>query len=185
MLTIYRSFNESVRTIIEKAEDEDIKVWKLLDMEKMPSFVHERLTLLGDAAHPFLPHQGQGGGQAIEDAVSLAALLPLGTSQQAIPERLQLYNKCRYERSHRIQDFTRTAGKDAAELATEGKKLDMMEYQKYNFGHDAHDFAAGRCPEMQPSQYGATNFRQFIVADVALSKISCHSQLLTLPSCHV
>lgn len=147
-----------MRSIIEKAE-EDIKVWKLLDMDKLPTFVHERLALLGDAAHPFLPHQGQGGGQAIEDAVALAALLPLGTSRKDIPERLQLYNECRYERSHKIQDFTRTAGKDAAELAAEGKKLDMMEYQKYNFGHDAHDFATGKLRALLNSQDQTLRFR--------------------------
>jgi len=158
MLAIYQSFDSSVRSIIEKAE-EDIKVWKLLDMDKLPAFVHERLALLGDAAHPFLPHQGQGGGQAIEDAVALAALLPLGTSRQDIPERLQLYNECRYERAHKIQDFTRTAGKDAAELAAEGKQLDMMEYQKYNFGHDAHDFATGKLRALLNSQDKTLRFR--------------------------
>ena len=158
MLAIYQSFDVSVRSIIEKAE-EDIKVWKLLDMDKLPTFVHERLALLGDAAHPFLPHQGQGGGQAIEDAVALAALLPLGTSRQDIPERLQLYNECRYERAHKIQDFTRTAGKDAAELAAEGMKLDMMEYQKYNFGHDAHDFATGKLRALLNSQDKTLRFR--------------------------
>lgn len=128
-------------------------------MNKMPTFVHERLALLGDAAHPFLPHQGQGGGQAIEDAAALAALLPLGTTRQDIPERLALYNECRYERSHKIQDFTRTAGKDASELAAEGKKLDMMEYQKYNFGHDAHDFATKKLKELLISKDPSARFR--------------------------
>jgi 2-polyprenyl-6-methoxyphenol hydroxylase-like FAD-dependent oxidoreductase len=33
------------------------------------------LTLLGDAAHPMLPHAGQGAAQAIEDAVALALAL--------------------------------------------------------------------------------------------------------------
>lgn len=157
LLAIYKDFDTSVRTIIEKAEDP--KVWKLLDMDKMPTFVHERLALLGDAAHPFLPHQGQGGGQAIEDAVALAALLPLGTSRDEIPERLALYNECRYERSHKIQDFTRTAGKDASELAAEGKKLDMMEYQKYNFGHDAHDFATNKLHQLMDLKDPAGRFR--------------------------
>jgi hypothetical protein len=157
MLAIYKDFDPSVHTIIEHAEDP--KVWKLLDMDQMPTFVHERLALLGDAAHPFLPHQGQGGGQAIEDAVALAALLPLGTSRQEIPDRLQLYNECRYERAHKIQDFTRTAGKDASELAAEGKKLDMMEYQKYNFGHDAHDFATNKLRQTLDSQDPTTRFR--------------------------
>ena len=34
-----------------------------------------RLTLLGDAAHPMLPHLGQGVNQALEDAMALATLL--------------------------------------------------------------------------------------------------------------
>jgi 2-polyprenyl-6-methoxyphenol hydroxylase-like FAD-dependent oxidoreductase len=33
-------------------------------------------VLIGDAAHPFLPHQGQGGGIAIEDAASIAHSYP-------------------------------------------------------------------------------------------------------------
>ena len=48
-----------VASILDKADEEKIKIWKLLDMEKMPSFIHGRLAVIGDAAHPFLPHQGQ------------------------------------------------------------------------------------------------------------------------------
>lgn len=103
MLQIYKKFEPNARAILGKVDDSKLKVWKLLDMENMPTFVNERLALLGDAAHPFLPHQGQGGGQAIEDAAALAALLPLGTLQKDIPERLQLYEQCRYERAHKIQ----------------------------------------------------------------------------------
>ena len=47
-----------VASILAKADEEKIKVWKLLDMKQMPSFVHEKLAVIGDAAHPFLPHQG-------------------------------------------------------------------------------------------------------------------------------
>lgn len=93
-------------------------------MEKMPSFIVGRLAVIGDAAHPFLPHQGQGGGQAIEDASSLGAILPLGTSAGDVRRRLQLYNECRYDRAHQIQEFTRLAGRDADEFEAEGKQLD-------------------------------------------------------------
>lgn len=127
LLEIYKDFAPSVHAILNKADESKLKVWKLLDMEKMPSFINGKLAVLGDAAHPFLPHQGQGGGQAIEDGVALAALLPLGTVPEDVPEILKLYEKCRYDRAHKIQDFTRIAGKDADELAAQGMKLDMME----------------------------------------------------------
>ncbi len=39
------------------------------------SFVRGRVVLLGDAAHAMTPHLGQGGCQALEDAVVLAAAL--------------------------------------------------------------------------------------------------------------
>ena len=65
MLQMYRNFEPATRAILEKAEESKLKVWKLLDMEKMPKFIHAKLAVVGDAAHPFLPHQGQGGGQAV------------------------------------------------------------------------------------------------------------------------
>lgn len=157
MLQIFKDFHPSVGAILEKAEDP--KVWKLLDMENMPSFINGRLAVMGDAAHPFLPHQGQGGGQAIEDAISLAAVLPLGTTAEEVPDRLQVYEQCRFERAHTIQDFTRTAGKDTAELAAEGKKLNMNEYQAYNFGHDAWDFTTNALQKHLEAQDTTLRFR--------------------------
>ena len=48
----------------------------------------------------------------MEDAAALAVVLPLGTAPEAIPERLKLYEKIRYERAHLIQEYSRQAGKD-------------------------------------------------------------------------
>lgn len=121
MMEIFKEFAPSVRAVLGKADHTKLKAWNLLDMKRMPNLVNARLAVLGDAAHPFLPYQGQGGGQAIEDAISLATMFPLGTSSSAIPERLQLYEQCRYERAHKIQEFTRLVGRDASELAAEGK----------------------------------------------------------------
>lgn len=104
LLQIYKEFEPNARAILQIVDESQLKVWKLLDMENMPTFVNDRLALVGDAAHPFLPHQGQGGGQAMEDAAALGALLPLGTLPEEVPERLQLYDMCRYERAHKIQE---------------------------------------------------------------------------------
>ncbi|MFI7355420.1 FAD-dependent oxidoreductase [Streptomyces avidinii] len=44
----------------------------------LPRLHHGRIAWLGDAAHAMAPNLGQGGCQAVEDAVVLAHLLPVG-----------------------------------------------------------------------------------------------------------
>lgn len=56
--------------------------------------------------------QGQGAGQAIEDAATLSIVLPKGTPPEEVQERLNLYEKIRYKRAHTIQEYSRQAGKD-------------------------------------------------------------------------
>jgi 2-polyprenyl-6-methoxyphenol hydroxylase-like FAD-dependent oxidoreductase len=56
--------------------------------------------------------QGQGAGQAIEDAAALAAVLPMGTAPSEVPERLKVYEQIRCDRAHTIQEFSRQSGKD-------------------------------------------------------------------------
>jgi len=50
---------------------------------------------------------------AIEDGVSIAALLPADTPASAVPERLELYQEVRHERGTRIQQGSRVNGMDA------------------------------------------------------------------------
>ena len=49
--------------------------WALYDREPLPTWILGRLALLGDAAHPMLPHLGQGANQSIEDGMALATIL--------------------------------------------------------------------------------------------------------------
>jgi salicylate hydroxylase len=65
--------------------------------------------LLGDAAHPMLPHLGQGANQAIEDAVALAAVLGRAERSSA-PRALQMYELLRRERCARVQRSSRVNG---------------------------------------------------------------------------
>ena len=44
----------------------------LYDRDPIPTWTKGRLSLLGDAAHPMLPHLGQGANQSIEDGIALA-----------------------------------------------------------------------------------------------------------------
>lgn len=118
LLDVYAEYDESARALLDIADPKTIKLWQLLDMQKLPTWLNDKFALLGDAAHPFLPHQGQGGGQAIEDAAALTVVLPLGTRPDEVSERLEVYETCRYERAHRIQEYTRMAGKCLAEEGT-------------------------------------------------------------------
>lgn len=79
-------------------------------MDTLPDYVHGRLALLGDAAHPFTPHLAQGGAMAMEDGVSLGILLSQLRSTDEVPERLRLYSKARYARATEIQNLSRLVG---------------------------------------------------------------------------
>lgn len=65
--------------------DEDMRFDELFERRLLSRWGHGRVTLLGDAAHPMLPHTGQGAAQAMEDAVALAlALGRIGDHEQAL-----------------------------------------------------------------------------------------------------
>lgn len=51
--------------------------WTLGDLPPLPTFVSSngKIVVVGDAAHAILPYAGNGGGQALEDAASLAIFL--------------------------------------------------------------------------------------------------------------
>jgi salicylate hydroxylase len=83
--------------------------WALYDRDPLPTWTRGRLTLLGDAAHPMLPHLGQGANQSIEDGMALATLLARTDSATA-PSALLAYEKLRRERVASVQRGARENG---------------------------------------------------------------------------
>ena len=83
--------------------------WGIYDREPLPRWSQGRLTLLGDAAHPMLPHAGQGANQAIEDGVALAAILAQA-DRATVAEALRVYESVRRERTAGVQQLSRTNG---------------------------------------------------------------------------
>jgi 2-polyprenyl-6-methoxyphenol hydroxylase-like FAD-dependent oxidoreductase len=57
------------------AATDDLRFDELFDRDPLPHWGAGPVTLLGDAAHPLLPHTGQGAAQAMVDAVTLGARL--------------------------------------------------------------------------------------------------------------
>ena len=76
--------------------------WGLFGVRPLPRWHRGRAVLLGDAAHAMLPHHGQGANTTIEDAVTLAALLP-GAGPDDLDAMMVRYGGLRRARTRKIQ----------------------------------------------------------------------------------
>jgi salicylate hydroxylase len=83
--------------------------WALYDRDPLPAWTKGRLTLLGDAAHPMLPHLGQGANQSIEDGMALATILSQADRATA-PAALVAYEALRRQRVASVQRGARENG---------------------------------------------------------------------------
>jgi 2-polyprenyl-6-methoxyphenol hydroxylase-like FAD-dependent oxidoreductase len=71
----------------------------LLERQALEHWGTGRITLVGDAAHPMLPHTGQGAAQALEDAVALGLVLG---SHGSVESALRRYEHVRSRRTRRF-----------------------------------------------------------------------------------
>ncbi|MFF3956220.1 FAD-dependent monooxygenase [Streptomyces sp. NPDC001890] len=81
--------------------------WPLYDRLPIDNWVHGRILLLGDAAHPMLQYLAQGACQALEDAVALGQALGLFSDPA---DAFAAYAAQRRERAARIQTNARRFG---------------------------------------------------------------------------
>ena len=82
--------------------------WPMLDRLPIPNWTRNRITLLGDAAHPMLQYIAQGACQALEDATCLGDCLKNcgGSAARALAE----YQQRRVPRTARVQGAARFFG---------------------------------------------------------------------------
>ncbi|KAF4548398.1 FAD-binding domain-containing protein 35 [Elsinoe fawcettii] len=114
LLEIFRDFSPALRKLCEYGED--VKLWSLASRTAPKVFYKDRLVLIGDAAHPTLPHQGQGGAQSFEDAAALGALLTSDTTVIDLPRKLQLFNQIRYDRAITVMYMSRVENERRHEM---------------------------------------------------------------------
>lgn len=73
LLRLYGDWHTPVPEVLAAARPEDVLRHDVHHIaEPLPAFHHGRVVLVGDAAHAMPPTLGQGGNQAIEDAITLA-----------------------------------------------------------------------------------------------------------------
>jgi len=82
--------------------------WPMYDRIPAARWSRNRMTLLGDAAHPMLQYLAQGAAQALEDAVVLAEALT--SHADDVPAAFAAYEAERVPRTTRVQRTARAWG---------------------------------------------------------------------------
>ncbi|KAJ7126740.1 FAD/NAD(P)-binding domain-containing protein [Mycena epipterygia] len=133
ILEMFREFHPKFLRILDLPADSPILKWQLRAVPLLPTWIHGRAALLGDAAHATLPLLGQGAAMAIEEAAALGCLLPLGTTAEEVPARLAAYQTLRKERG----EFVNTESVAQALPEKRGQYLRSREMQASMVEYDA------------------------------------------------
>ncbi len=96
-------WGEPIKAIVQATDADRILEGPICDRLPLSSWSRDRVTLLGDAAHPMAPAMGQGANSTFEDACELANCLSKFSS---IEEALANYEKSRLERTKIIQTLS-------------------------------------------------------------------------------
>ena len=92
----FAGWHDPIGALLAATPTEQIVVTDIYDSAPLPSWSRGRVVLVGDAAHPSLPHMGQGTSQAFEDAAVLADRLAAGPD---LASALSDYHRRRRDRA--------------------------------------------------------------------------------------
>jgi 2-polyprenyl-6-methoxyphenol hydroxylase-like FAD-dependent oxidoreductase len=92
-------FEPPLEAIVSATKPDDMRFDELFERDPLRSWSAGRVTLLGDAAHPLLPHTGQGAAQALEDAVALGLAL---SGDIDVERALRRYEQARMRRTRTL-----------------------------------------------------------------------------------
>jgi 2-polyprenyl-6-methoxyphenol hydroxylase-like FAD-dependent oxidoreductase len=107
VLDLFQRFRPPVVSLIEATDEAAMLRNDIYDRKPARRWGNGRVTLLGDAAHPPTPNQGQGACQAIEDAIVLARCL---RATDDVVAALRVYEARRMARTAHIIRQSRRVG---------------------------------------------------------------------------
>jgi FAD-dependent urate hydroxylase len=97
---LFGGWPDPIPAVLERFDEAELKYLEIHDLPPLERWSRGRVTLLGDAAHATAPTLGQGGCQAMEDAILLARCL--GSTTLGVPDGLARYEAKRRDRAELI-----------------------------------------------------------------------------------
>lgn len=142
VIEAYQGWNDDVQAVLDAAGT--VTRWALHDRAPVSRWSGQRITIVGDAAHPMLPFGAQGANQAIEDAVTLAVSLAAATPS-GVTGALRRYEKIRRPRTEHVQRTIQANARnhhyaDGEEQRARDQAMDEnwgLRGQAWLFGYDA------------------------------------------------
>ncbi|WP_194923631.1 FAD-dependent monooxygenase [Catenulispora pinisilvae] len=131
LLRRFGDWHFPIPELIEAAAPETILHNDIYEMaEPLPAYHRGAVAILGDAAHAMTPHLGQGANQAMEDGVTLAALVGAAKGSVEVASGLAQYTALRaprgadmVRRSHRMGALTQSTSRPKEVLRNLGMGL--------------------------------------------------------------
>jgi 2-polyprenyl-6-methoxyphenol hydroxylase-like FAD-dependent oxidoreductase len=99
----FGTWHEPIPTVLAHTPPEAVLRHDIYRLPKLDSYYRGSVVVLGDAAHAMTPNLGQGGGQALEDAIVLAAAVSRASN---VATALSHYDR---ERRGRTQAMSQAA----------------------------------------------------------------------------
>lgn len=120
LVSLLDGFDERIVKIASDLDIAQVTSRSVYDIDPVDVWHTDSVTILGDAAHAMLHHQGQGANSAIQDAAGLADALAKAAS---VAEALALYQATRKHVTDHLQRISRVGwNADAVESAFPGQR---------------------------------------------------------------
>ncbi|MEY9857521.1 2-polyprenyl-6-methoxyphenol hydroxylase-like FAD-dependent oxidoreductase [Catenulispora sp. GAS73] len=131
LLRRFGTWHFPVPQLISAADPETVLHNDIYEIAQPLSAYHRgAVAILGDAAHAMTPHLGQGANQAMEDGVTLAALVGQAKGSAEVVTALAQYTALRaprgadmVRRSHRMGTLTQSTSRRKEALRNLGMRL--------------------------------------------------------------
>ncbi|KAI0759175.1 FAD/NAD(P)-binding domain-containing protein, partial [Irpex lacteus] len=151
LLDHYKNWNPELRALLKASLF--ILPWAIYEVRDLPTFVSGRAAVMGDAAHAMTPFEASGAGQAVEDSITLAALLARASKPNTdtaisiharLQHALQVYDEVRRPIAQRVKELSYRAGQIMWLEFSDGQKDNNASYTAEDMKGAMEDMHAGQ-----------------------------------------